>query len=56
MSKLQLYIQDRRGKQLTSFSIGADATTDDLKTLFAKECQSERELEPASSGERREER
>lgn len=39
MSKLQLHIQDRRGKALTSLSLAADATTDDLKALFEKECQ-----------------
>ena len=39
MSKLQLHIQDRRGKALTSLSLHADATTDDLKKLFEKECQ-----------------
>ncbi len=39
MSKLQLHIQDRKGKNLASVSLSAEATTDDLKALFAKECQ-----------------
>jgi len=37
MSKLQLHVEDRRGKHLTSISISETATTDDLKRIFAKE-------------------
>lgn len=37
MTKMQLHIQDRKGRQLTSVSLSSDATTDDLKALFATE-------------------
>jgi translation initiation factor 1 (eIF-1/SUI1) len=41
MSKqqVQLHIQDRRGKHIVSVSLNKDATTEDLKKIFAKECQ-----------------
>lgn len=37
----QLRIEDRRGKLLTTLTLAADATTDDLKKAFAKECEKE---------------
>jgi len=36
---MQVRVEDRRGKQLTTITLGKEATTDDLKTAFAKECK-----------------